>query len=240
MYKNKLKSIARLFFSRQFILSIKNLLSNFIDIYSLKSYSQEGEDMILRRMFDNIERGFYVDVGANHPKRFSNTYFFYKKGWSGINIDSTPGSMKLFQKFRPRDINIEAAIAKEQKQITFFMFDDPALNTFDESSIKIINSGTYQIINKIKLTTQKLSNLLSINLPKSQKIDFLSIDVEGLDLEVLESNDWSLFRPKCVLIEQRNLDITNLQDSHVYQFLDRCKYKFIAKTFNTLIFQDMQ
>jgi len=78
--------------------------NNYFDGYALKSYSQEGEDMILRRLFEKQLTGFYVDVGAHHPKRFSNTYFFYKQGWHGINIDAMPGSMKLFEKIRPRDI----------------------------------------------------------------------------------------------------------------------------------------
>src|SRR4051794_14772116 len=67
------------------------------------SYSQEGEDMILRRFFEEHGKGFYVDVGAHHPKRFSNTYSFYKQGWSGINIDAMPGSMARFRRVRPRD-----------------------------------------------------------------------------------------------------------------------------------------
>ncbi|MFA7355121.1 MAG: SAM-dependent methyltransferase, partial [Sulfurimonadaceae bacterium] len=86
------------------IVDVKN---NYFDGYALKSYSQEGEDMILRRLFEQQPNGFYVDVGAHHPKRFSNTYFFYKKGWRGINIDAMPNSMELFNKIRPRDINIE-------------------------------------------------------------------------------------------------------------------------------------
>ena len=68
--------------------------------YGLISYSQEGEDMILRRLFETRRRGFYVDVGAHHPRRFSNTYYFYRQGWSGINIDAAPGSMKLFDRLR--------------------------------------------------------------------------------------------------------------------------------------------
>jgi len=80
------------------------------------SYSQEGEDLILERFFEGMNTGFYVDVGAFHPKRFSNTYIFYKKGWHGINIDARPGSMKLFNFVRPRDINLEIPISNEKKR----------------------------------------------------------------------------------------------------------------------------
>lgn len=87
--------------------------------------------MILRRIFENVENGFYVDVGAHHPKRFSNTFYFYKKGWSGINIDAMPGSMSLFNKIRPRDINIEAAVSNEKEEVIFYIFNEVALNTFE-------------------------------------------------------------------------------------------------------------
>lgn len=73
-------------------------------VYSKPSYSQEGEDRLLDRYFGNRANGFFVDVGAHHPHRFSNTYLFYKRGWRGINIDAMPDSMKAFKSMRPRDV----------------------------------------------------------------------------------------------------------------------------------------
>ena len=70
-----------------------NFYDKFINRHYQKSYAQEGEDLILYRMiYGKIDKGFYVDVGAHHPKRFSNTYFFYRKGWRGINVEPMPGS----------------------------------------------------------------------------------------------------------------------------------------------------
>mgnify|MGYP001334584774 CR=1 FL=1 len=86
--------------------------------------------MILNRIFGNQAKGFYIDVGAHHPKRFSNTYLFYKRGWSEINIDAMPGSMKIFDKQRPRDINIEKPVSNEKKIMDFYIFNEPALNSF--------------------------------------------------------------------------------------------------------------
>src|SRR5580700_9536062 len=98
----------------------------------LESYAQEGEDMVMRRFFESrATPGFYVDVGAHHPQRFSNTYFFYRQGWRGINIDAMPGSMKAFETLRPRDINIEAAVSAEHQSLTYAIFNEPALNSFD-------------------------------------------------------------------------------------------------------------
>ena len=81
-----------------------------------KSYAQDGEDVALAAFYDTQKgyKGFYVDIGAHHPKRFSNTYFFYKKGWSGINIDAMPGSMHGFRLLRTRDINLEMGISREK------------------------------------------------------------------------------------------------------------------------------
>lgn len=97
---------------RIFVLNILNRIKNFLfwDPWISHFYSQEGEDMVLRKIFKNQKKGFYVDIGAHHPKRFSNTHLLYKKGWKGINIDVTPGSIKLFNQLRPRDTNLELGV----------------------------------------------------------------------------------------------------------------------------------
>lgn len=73
-----------------------------------------------------------MDVGAHHPKRFSNTHYFYKKGWRGINIDAMPGGMRLFRKIRPKDINLEIAISDKKRVLTYYVFNDHALNGFSK------------------------------------------------------------------------------------------------------------
>ncbi|MDX9799068.1 MAG: hypothetical protein RBT05_09445 [Bacteroidales bacterium] len=85
--------------------------TNFMGFGSI-SFSQEGEDMLLSKLFELNEKGFFVDIGAHHPIRFSNTYKLYLKGWRGINIDAMPNSMDLFKKYRSEDINLEIPIAK--------------------------------------------------------------------------------------------------------------------------------
>lgn len=211
-----------------------------LDGYAVKSYSQEGEDMILRRLFEHTTDGFYVAVGAYHPKRFSNTYYFYKRGWSGMNIDATPGSMQAFQKARPRDINIEAAIAKDRRELTFYMFNDPALNSFDEAlSRKRVREG-YRVVKEQKIVTSRLEDILADNMPTGQNIDFMSVDVEGFDLEVLQSNDWQLFRPTFLLVESRESNLEDIRRSEVYKFLNVRGYVLFARTANTIIFKDKE
>ncbi|WP_271829617.1 FkbM family methyltransferase [Dolichospermum circinale] len=204
----------------------------------LRSYSQEGEDMILRRLFEKQSDGFYVDVGAHHPKRFSNTFIFYSKGWKGINIDAMPGSMKAFNKQRPRDKNLEISIAKEQKNLTYFQFNEPALNGFckELAVSRDGSSSAYKIISKQNIEAYPLSVILDQHLDTDQSIDFLSVDVEGLDLEVLQSNDWLKFRPKVVLVEILDSSLDTIQNDAVYQFLTAHNYHLYAKAVNTVFF----
>ena len=189
------------------------LYKNYLDRFAFKAYSQEGEDMILRRMFERKSIGFYVDVGAHHPKRFSNTYFFYKRGWTGINIDAMPGSMKLFKKFRNKDINLEIPLASKEQLLTFFSFNEPALNSFSKELSEGRNGKNgYFIKDEINLSTQKLSTVLDNFLPNGTEIDFLSIDVEGFDLDVLYSNNWEKYKPKVILIEILLTDLAEIEE----------------------------
>ncbi|WP_204106193.1 MULTISPECIES: FkbM family methyltransferase [Spirulina sp. CCY15215] len=208
------------------------------DPYMLRSYSQEGEDMILRRILEKrTANQFYVDVGAYHPKQYSNTYFFYSRGWSGINIDAMPGSMELFKQERPRDINLEIPIAKEQKKLTYFQFNKPALNTFSENLARSRDKiHPFKIIAQQEIETYPLKMILEKHLDSSKTIDFLSVDVEGLDLEVLQSNDWSKFRPNIVLIEILSSSLHSIQDCPIYQYLSKQNYHIYAKAFHTAFF----
>ena len=209
-------------------------------LYGVRSYSQEGEDMILRRLLERQTKGFYVDVGAHHPHRYSNTYYFYRRGWSGVNIDAMPGSMRAFREARPRDRNVEAAIADRERELTFYMFDDPALNSLDESLARARADEGYQIVAERKVITRALQDILRDYMPAGQAIDFMSVDVEGFDLKVLQSNDWQIFRPKYLLVESAGASIEEVVQSSIYRFLKANGYALSAKTANTAIYQDLE
>ena len=241
-YNNSLLSKAR----RRIIRSLKILLfSNNYCIYSRKthdfhniSFSQEGEDLVLKCIFGSQEKGFYVDVGAHHPLRFSNTYIFYLKGWRGINIDAMPGSMEPFKKLRSEDINLEAAISDSSEELTYYSFNEPLLNGFSEEiSSSRVNPGCY-IVDKKQIQTIPLSKILDKYLPRDQEIDFLSIDVEGLDYQVLLSNNWSKYKPKVILVEELFMSLENIPyESKTFSLLKDRGYKLFAKTFNTSIYK---
>lgn len=200
-------------------------------------YSQEGEDILLSRIFAEQAGGFYVDVGAHHPRRFSNTYFFYKRGWRGINIDALPGSMKVFQKIRPCDINLELAVSEREQVLTYYMFNEPALNGFSKTISEKRQTDVYKITNTIDVSAFPLYRILDNHLPLGQNIDFLSVDVEGLDLQVLESNDWGKYSPKVILVEILGNSLTNIENNPVYNFMINQGYVLFAKLVYTCIFK---
>jgi len=215
-----------------------NFYNKFINRYYQKSYAQEGEDLILYRMiYGKIEKGFYVDVGAHHPKRFSNTYFFYEQGWQGINIEPMPGSKRNFDKVRTRDINLEIPINSTEKELTYYIFNDPALNGFSKDLSLLRNqSPDYRIIKTVNMKTKTLSSVLNEHLSGEQKINLLSIDVEGLDLEVLKSNDWRNYKPDFIMVEEKEFNIVQPEQSNIFSFLKQMNYQLVAKTLSTLIF----
>ncbi len=223
-----------LFFLVEYFISSQKLYA-----YRNFSFSQEGEDLVLKRMFKENKKGFYVDVGAHHPQRFSNTYLFYLKGWRGINIDSMPNSMKPFDDLRPEDTNIEAAISNSSEELTYYIFNEPALNSFSKKlAMERDGLSNYKIVDKISIKTIPLSKILDDYLPQGQEINFLSIDVEGLDHQVLLSNDWSKYKPKVILVEELSTSLEDLTiSSKTYSLLRSQGYKLCSKTFNTSFYQ---
>lgn len=222
---------------------LKKLIAKYLPLYYLSSnisYSQDGEDMILRSLYEVRKRykGFFVDIGAHHPVRFSNTYYFYKKGWRGINIEPTPSAIKAFRLFRRRDINLNVGVGQLKGLLKFYCFNEPALNSFSKEVSEKIDkdSSKYKIVKEIDVEVLPLSEILDKHLPEGKKIDFLSIDVEGLDYQVLLSNNWEKYLPHIVLVEE-NLDIDELDNSVIYKFLKSKGYSFFAKTLRTCIYR---
>ncbi len=189
--------------------------------------------MILCELMERNKKrkGFFVDIGAHHPVRFSNTYHFYKKGWKGINIDATPGSMKMFKFLRSRDINLELGVGLKRERRVFYQFTEPALNGFDKVlSETRETSNRYKIIKKSEIEILPLAEILDTYLPPNTIIDFMTIDVEGLNNEVLKSNNWEKYKPEYLLVEE------DQGDEQISRFLNSKGYVNIARTPRTLFF----
>ncbi|MEM9474850.1 MAG: FkbM family methyltransferase [Pseudomonadota bacterium] len=195
--------------------------------------------MILARLFEGQKSGYFVDIGAHHPKRLSNTYHFYRKGWTGINVDAAPGSMDLFKKIRPRDVNIECGVGANSGTLTFYLYSEPALNSFSPDTVIEDSPSDDRIrpIEKTNVEVQPLHALLETH-AGNRKIDFLSVDVEGYDFQVLKSNNWNEHRPKYVLVEIYGKSFAETLESEAGQFLLSVGYEICAKTVNTAFFRE--
>lgn len=199
------------------------------------SFSQEGEDVVIDRLLEHKEIGFYIDVGAHHPVRFSNTFKFYVRGWHGINVDAMPGSMKKFDKIRPRDINVEAGISDIPGTLLYYDFEEKALNTFDTDRANACIQKGYKLEQQISINTLDINSLLEKYLPKEQLVDFIDIDVEGFDDRIISSIDWYNFCPTLVLVENPQLD-NSMNEVTFFPQLISAGYRMIAKTGLTCIY----
>jgi FkbM family methyltransferase len=147
--------------------------------------------------------------------------------------------MSLFKRIRPRDVNLELAISESAEVLTFYAFSEPGLSGFSKA-LSEERDGQFdysKLMFKKEMQTHTLARVLDEHLPPGQKIDFLNVDVEGLDLQVLRSNNWDKYRPSVILAEDLNVrTLDQVADSEVARFLRDQGYTPLAKTFRTLIF----
>ena len=200
------------------------------------SHSQFGEDMILRSLIGNKKNGFFIDIGAHHPYFYSNTFHFYLKGWRGLSIDALPGSMKTFNKLRPQDINVEACIGpKAGEEVTFYEFSKPALNSFDSEYAKKMEASGERIVETHSLKTETLENIIKYKGLEGKEIDFLSIDIEGVDEIVLRSLDFKKVKPKIIVFENHEHNPMNPTHTSMLNYLSKFGYNLVAQTGPSLI-----
>ena len=192
-----------------------------------KTYSMDGEDIFIDNFFKN-KIGLYVDVGAYHPLELSNTYFLHKRKWEGINIDINSLSIEYFDFLRPKDINLNLGVAEKNSTKTiYFQKNKSPLNTLNLSHAKKIFSNKFK---QKKIKTKTLTAILDKTKFKRKEIDFLNIDTEGYDLEVLKGLDFKKYKPKliCVeLIDHFNPDQKKIEKHKIYKFLINKKYKLV-------------
>ncbi|MDB5145726.1 MAG: hypothetical protein JWQ66_4439 [Mucilaginibacter sp.] len=167
------------------------------------SYSQSGEDLIVDFIFTQmgVSNPSYLDIGAHHPFYLSNTAFFYEKGCEGINIEPDPALFKLFPVHRSKDININCGIGKEDGELVLNIMNVPALNTFmGEEAERLVKENNFKIINKLPIPIQSIQSIVQ-KYKNGTFPDFLSIDVEGLDDDIIKSIDFNRFKPIVICLE---------------------------------------
>jgi len=207
-------------------------------VFHVNAFSQQGEDMVVNCLFQANRTGFYVDIGAHHPLRYSNTQLFYAKGWRGINIEPNPQVMVEFARKRPNDINLQLGIAGKAGNLTYYVFSDPALNTFDgEAARECQANGRFQLRDKLVVPVRTLASVLDDYLPRETIIDFMSVDVEGLDEEVLRSNDWEKYRPRAIIAEDlQAFVLQQVVESSLTKFLAAVGYAPVSKLVHSVVY----
>ena len=178
-----------------------------------KSYSQFGEDQIIKDYFGNFV-GTYVDVGCYHPIKYSNTALLHKIGWKGINIDLNETSIDLFNACRKEDINIVACLSDKNEKVSVYLDSEfSALN-----SVNAENSEKFKLskIKRKNIDTQIFSDLIKKN------FDFLNIDCEGNDYKILKTIDLKKYTPKLI-----NIEVSENNKKDIYSYLNLNGYEIL-------------
>ena len=191
-------------------------------------FAEFGEDIFINRILKHIKYGKYVDVGCYHPYKGSLTAILYNKNWDGINIDISKTSIDLFNIVRKRDINLNVAISNFDGET--FYYENSPIN--QQNSLTKKNNEQ----KKIKIKCQTLNSIFEKNFIK--KFDFLNIDVEGSELEVIEGIDLLKYHPSLITIENNNLLLEDYLRDNVYKKLISSDYVFINKIGVTNFFLD--
>lgn len=171
------------------------------------TYAQNREDLYLFSYLSDIKNGFYIDVGAHDPVKDSVTKLFYKQGWTGINIEPQKELFAKIQKDRKKDINLNIGISNKAGKLKLRQFPGGGLSTFSsemkeqyehDERMKLVPHEDYEV------DVRTLKSVFE-NEAKGKKVHFVKIDVEGLEYEVIQGNDWKKHRPTIICIESNHL-----------------------------------
>jgi FkbM family methyltransferase len=166
---------------------------------SFISYAQNFEDVMLWRALKHVDRGFYIDVGANDPDHDSVTKAFYELGWRGINVEPVPQWFELLEKARPRDINLQLALGSGPDEITLYEIPDTGLSTAEKNFAERHEAERGYQRRELRVKVDTLSSVCEkFHLAP---IHFLKVDVEGAERAVLQGVDFGKIRPWIILVE---------------------------------------
>ena len=163
------------------------------------SYAQNMEDIHLARLFPGHSDGFYIDVGGGHVVADNVSFYFYEKGWRGLVIEPQASLAAAYRTVRPRDVVIGALAGRQPGELDFHEADQyhGLSTTVADNAVRAKEHGVAATVRRLPVTT--LAALCTLHAP--ERIDFLKVDVEGAEADVLAGNDWARFRPRVVVIE---------------------------------------
>lgn len=186
------------------------------------SSSQYYEDIFLDAIFRGKRDGFYVDIGANDPDELSNTKRFYDRGWRGVNVEPNRLLHAKFEASRPEDRNVNAGIGPIDGELTFYELDPHTLSTFDKGEIaESAKRHGARVVAERKVPVMTLNALFDRHVG-DRAVDFLSVDTEGYEYEVLSGNDWERNRPAIVVVE-----VDRDREKRVHGLLSGASYELI-------------
>jgi FkbM family methyltransferase len=198
------------------------------------TYAQHGDDLVIRAIFFSLGIGnpSYLDLGAHHPENISNTKLFYDTGSRGINVEANPVLHKLFLEQRPQDINLNVGVGIKSGFQDFYMIDgESGRNSF----IKEVAEGFVMDYPEFAITEVRQLPIFTVEqiLHHRRVPDFLSIDIEGMDFEVLQSIDFQRYPFKVVCVE-----IQPYSEEDIRTLMHNVGYYSIIKCGSNLIFVD--
>ena len=207
-----------------------------LDRFRYPTYAQNGEDKILLWLIRHYQCNstFYVDIGCNHPKDKSNTFLLYRMGWKGLCVDANPRLVKLFAHVRPKDSAECACVGVDEGNVQFVIEDDPALShvTGKGSAQSHVARGT-----SLEMPVKQLSALMhEHSVPR--RFGLLSIDVEGMDTEILSSLDLTYWRPHVIVVEIFDLDLPNCASNPLVKRVLSQGYRLVAFSAENAFFVD--
>ena len=202
-------------------------------------YSRWGEDSFLINYFKDTSNGRYIDIGAFHPFRGSNTYLLYKKGWSGINIDLNKTSIDLFKLARPNDINLNLAISDANKKIKVYQTKDLGkMNTIDPKFASFFLKN-YHVRESCSYNLNDI--LYKYNASKNNRFELIDIDVEGSEYQILENLNFNKYSFKLILVETHIGYLHFKQQSDkIHTLLKSKNYNYLKKFGETAVYENAE
>ena len=187
-----------------------------------QSCSQFGEDLFLRDYFGE-RQGLYIEIGGNHPFMMSNTFLLYRMGWRGLVVEPIHGLYARHRRFRPRDIQINAAVSDDVGELTFYEMVPSLLSTcVPEEANEILSTGKAKLLREYSVPVVTVAELYRKHLAP-RTVSLLSVDTEGHDIAVLRGVDWEMMHPEIVICEAndetKGSEIRRFLADHGYECL---------------------
>jgi FkbM family methyltransferase len=186
-----------------------------------------------------IEHPTYLDIGAHHPTWLSNTYHFYEKGCCGVLVEADPGLADELRRVRPRDTVLNVGVGSEGGEADFYMMSAPTLNTFSRKAAEHSQSvSSHRIERVVRLPLLGVNEI--VERYYSTCPNFVSIDVEGMDLEIVRTFDFNRFRPEVFCVETTTYaeDRTEQKVPEIIRWMEGKDYFVYGDTHINTVFVD--